>query len=135
MEIKNTGRSAGVLMHITSLPGKYGIGDFGPEAYRFVKKLKQAGQKYWQLLPLNPIEKSKGYSPYSPLSVFAGNTWFINPEMLVSQRYISDFPSLDTVKSTRIANYSSSRMLLFRPTWAGQLRSHACGSPWRSLKI
>lgn len=106
MEVKNTYRSAGVLMHITSLPGNYGIGDFGPEAYRFVRKLKQAGQQYWQLLPLNPIEESKGFSPYSPLSVFAGNTWFINPEMLLSQRYMLKLPPIEPVKSTRKANYS-----------------------------
>ncbi len=105
MKAKYTGRSAGVLLHISSLPGKYGTGDFGPEAYRFVKLLKRAGQRYWQLLPLNPIEESKGFSPYSPLSVFAGNTLFINPEQLVRQKYLKDLPDIEPVKSTGKARY------------------------------
>ena len=85
-------------MHVSSLPGKYAIGDFGPEAYTFVKKLKQAGQKCWQLLPLNPIERSKGFSPYSPLSAFAGNILFISPEILLSDKYLSELP--DTGKDS-----------------------------------
>lgn len=81
-------RSAGILMHISSLPGKYGIGDFGPEAYRFADFLKQSGQSYWQILPLSQVSELYGYSPYSALSAFAGNVSFISPELLAGQNLI-----------------------------------------------
>ena len=82
-------RCAGILMHITSLPGKYGIGDIGPEAYKFVKMLKHAGMHFWQILPVNPFDISRTYSPYSPLSAFAGNTLLISPELLIEKNLIS----------------------------------------------
>jgi len=73
-------RSSGILMHISSLPSKYGIGTLGREAYKFADFLKEAGQKYWQLLPLGPT--SYGDSPYQSFSTFAGNPYFIDLEML-----------------------------------------------------
>ena len=63
-------RTSGVLMHISSLPGKTGIGTFGKEAYRFIDFLKKAGQTYWQVLPLCPT--SYGDSPYQSFSTFGG---------------------------------------------------------------
>jgi 4-alpha-glucanotransferase len=81
MKIK---RSSGILMHITSLPGKHGIGTLGKEAYEFIDSLKQGGQKYWQTLPLGPTSPIFGYSPYASSSSFAGNYLFINLEMLPS---------------------------------------------------
>lgn len=78
-------RGSGILMHITSLPSAFGIGDIGKEAYCFVDFLKKSGQKYWQLLPLNPITASQSYSPYSALSSMAGNVLLISPESLVEQ--------------------------------------------------
>ena len=63
-------RNSGVLMHISSLPGKYGIGTMGKQAYAFVDLLKSSGQTYWQLLPLCPT--SYGDSPYQSFSTFAG---------------------------------------------------------------
>lgn len=78
-------RGAGILMHITSLPSAFGIGDIGKEAYKFVDFLKRSGQKYWQLLPLNPITKSQSYSPYSALSSMAGNVLLISLEALVDE--------------------------------------------------
>lgn len=75
-------RSSGLLLHITSLPSRFGIGDLGPEAYRFVDQLVEAGQRYWQLLPLNPTEIGMGNSPYSSHSAFAGNPLLISPEHL-----------------------------------------------------
>ena len=68
-------RSAGVLMHVSSLPSNYGIGTFGKEAYAFVNFLKEAGQTYWQMLPLHPT--GFGNSPYQALSSFAGNPYLI----------------------------------------------------------
>ncbi|MBN2590156.1 MAG: 4-alpha-glucanotransferase [Sedimentisphaerales bacterium] len=81
-------RTSGVLLHITSLPGKYGIGDFGPEAYRFADFLSKAKQSYWQILPLNPPHSRVGISPYNCLSAFAGNTSLISPELLCESGYI-----------------------------------------------
>ena len=73
-------RSSGVLLHPTSLPGPYGIGDLGPEAYLFVDWLAAAGFRYWQVLPLGPT--GYGNSPYQCHSVFAGNPNLISPELL-----------------------------------------------------
>lgn len=74
-------RSAGILLHITSLPSPYGIGTLGKSAYEFVDFLKEAGQTYWQILPTNPT--GFGNSPYQPLSSYAGNPYFIDLDMLV----------------------------------------------------
>lgn len=83
----NFPRSSGVLLHPTSLPGPYGIGDFGPEAYRFVDFLHAAGQKLWQVLPLNPT----GYadSPFQCFSASAGNPMLISLERLVDEGVLS----------------------------------------------
>ena len=75
-------RSSGILLHITSLPSKYGIGDLGKEAYEFVDFLHSARQSYWQILPLNPTNPESGNSPYSSSSAFACNKLMINPELL-----------------------------------------------------
>jgi len=76
-------RGSGILLHITSLPSPYGIGDLGPWASRFVDFLSEAKQKYWQVLPLNPTDQGSGNSPYSSPSAFAGNTLLISPERLM----------------------------------------------------
>jgi len=76
-------RAAGILLPISSLPSKYGIGTLGKEAYHFVDQLKAAGQKYWQVLPVGPT--SFGDSPYQSFSAFAGNPYFIDLEMLIEQ--------------------------------------------------
>jgi 4-alpha-glucanotransferase len=75
-----TTRSAGVLMHLSSLPSNYGIGDAGPTAYAFVDFLKDAGQTWWQVLPLGPM--GWGYSPYQTFSTFAGSALWISPDVL-----------------------------------------------------
>mgnify|MGYP003431077832 CR=1 FL=1 len=67
-------------MPIFSLPGKYGIGTFGREAYKFVDFLKKSGQSYWQILPLSPT--GYGDSPYQSFSAYAGNPYFIDFELL-----------------------------------------------------
>ena len=76
-------RSSGILLHITSLPSFGGIGDFGPAAYDFADFLHAAGQKYWQILPLNPTDFVYGNCPYSSPSAFAMNILFISPQLLV----------------------------------------------------
>jgi 4-alpha-glucanotransferase len=80
-------RSAGVLLHPTSLPGPYGIGDLGPEARRFADALAVAGQCWWQMLPLNP--PGAGASPYQCYSAFAGNPLLISPDDLVADGFLS----------------------------------------------
>ena len=64
-------RASGILLHPTCLPGPFGIGDFGPEAFAFVDFLKDAGQKLWQVLPLNPT--GYGDSPFQCFSAYAGD--------------------------------------------------------------
>ncbi len=74
-------RSSGLLLHISSLPGRHGIGDLGHDAFRFADHLADTGQRIWQVLPLVPV--GLGFSPYSSPSTFAGNPLFISPERLV----------------------------------------------------
>jgi 4-alpha-glucanotransferase len=73
-------RKSGILMHISSLPSRYGIGTLGAEAYRFIDFLVQAGQHYWQVLPISPT--GFGDSPYSSFSSYAGNPYFVDFELL-----------------------------------------------------
>ena len=81
-------RAGGVLLSITSLPSKYGIGCFSKSAYDFVDWLKEAGQTYWQILPLGPT--SYGDSPYQSFSTFAGNPYFISLEALVEEGVLTE---------------------------------------------
>ena len=80
-------RGSGILLHITSVPSSYGIGDFGKEAYRFVDFLEKAGQKYWQILPLGMT--SYGDSPYQSFSVYAGNPYFIDLDKLIEEGFLN----------------------------------------------
>ncbi len=81
-------RSSGILMPISSLPGKYGIGSFSKEAYEFVDFLVAAGQKIWQILPLG--QTSYGDSPYQSFSTFAGNPYFIDLDKLIEEGLLKD---------------------------------------------
>ena len=77
-------RGSGVLLHVTSLPSRLGIGDLGPEAYRFADFLASAGQRYWQILPLDPTDPGADHSPYIGTSGFAQNHLLVSPEMLAA---------------------------------------------------
>lgn len=79
-------RRAGILLHPTSLPGRFGVGDLGPEADRFLAWAQSAGQSLWQVLPLHPT--FSGDSPYGAASAFAGNPLLISPERLVEDGYL-----------------------------------------------
>ena len=81
-------RASGILLPIASLPSKYGIGCFSKEAYDFVDKLREAGQSYWQILPLSPT--SYGDSPYQSFSSFAGNPYFIDLEALIEEGVLTE---------------------------------------------
>ncbi len=85
----NAKRTSGVLCHVSSLPSPYGIGDLGPEAFGFVDSLKQARQRYWQVLPLNPTDRGLGNSPYSSYSAFASNPLLISPDGLFRESLLS----------------------------------------------
>lgn len=76
-------RASGILLPISSIPSNYGIGCFSKEAYAFVDQLAEAGQKYWQILPLGPT--GYGDSPYQSFSTFAGNPYFIDLEELIQR--------------------------------------------------
>lgn len=80
-------RGSGILLHPTSLPGRHGIGSFGPEAFRFVDFLATAGQRYWQVLPLG--HTGYGDSPYAAFSAFAGNPLLIDLEALVEAGWLA----------------------------------------------
>ena len=75
-------RASGVLLHVTSLPSPYGIGDLGSAALTWIDRLQEAGQSWWQVLPLGPT--GYGNSPYQSLSSFAGNWLLISPDGLIS---------------------------------------------------
>ena len=81
-------RKCGVLLPVSSLPSKYGIGCFSKSAYEFVDELKEAGQSYWQILPLGPT--SYGDSPYQSFSTFAGNPYFISLEDLIEEGVLTE---------------------------------------------
>ncbi len=92
-------RASGVLLHPTSLPGPYGIGDLGPEAYKWIDFLADTGTKYWQILPLGPT--GYGDSPYQCFSAFAGNPYLISPDGLVElglidEQDLSNLPQFPT---------------------------------------
>ena len=95
-------RSSGILLHPTSLPGRFGIGDLGEYAYRFVDFLQQAEQSLWQVLPLGPT--SYGDSPYQSPSTFAGNPNLISLDILVGDGYLSndDFDDLPDFSTYRV---------------------------------
>ena len=98
----NFPRASGILLHPTSLPGRFGIGDLGDDAYAFVDFLAQGGQSLWQTLPLNP--PGYGDSPYQCFSAFAGNTLLISPERLIKDGLLSadDVASVPAFPAERV---------------------------------
>src|SRR6266403_2414215 len=84
----NFSRASGILLHPSSLPGPFGIGDLGPEAFAFADFLVASGQSLWQVLPLGPT--GYGDSPYACYSAFAGNTLLISPEQLVQDGLLAE---------------------------------------------
>ena len=85
-KIKNN-RRCGVLLPVSSIPSDYGIGTFSKQAYEFVDFLAQAGQSFWQMLPLGPT--SYGDSPYQSFSTFAGNPYFIDIDALIENGWLT----------------------------------------------
>ena len=79
-------RASGILLHVTSLPSPYGVGDVGPTAVTWIDRLAQAGQRWWQMLPLGPT--GYGNSPYQSLSSFAGNSLLVSPDWLIEDELL-----------------------------------------------
>ncbi len=100
----NLQRSAGILLHITSLPSAYGIGDMGPQAKEFADFLQRSHQHFWQLLPLSPTTAGQGHSPYSSTSSMAGNPLLISPDVLVEDGLLSrkDLPAYELPESDHV---------------------------------
>ena len=103
-----TKRKSGVLLHPTSLPSSFGVGDLGPAAYTFIDKLAEAGQTLWQVLPLVPTDD--GGSPYSSCSAFAGNALLISPEKLMEDGLLtaSDLAEAAVAPAARV-DYGKAR--------------------------
>ena len=98
-------RKSGILLHISSLPSPYGIGTMGKEAFDFVDYLVECHQKYWQILPVVPT--GFGDSPYQSFSIFAGNPYFIDLDILNEEGLLSDsdYKDLDWYDNKRYVNY------------------------------
>src|SRR5918995_4343586 len=118
-------RSSGILLHPTSLPGRFGIGDLGDEAYAFIDFLAASGQTLWQVLPLGPT--GYGDSPYQCFSAFAGNALLVSPERLVEEGFlkaadIEDVPAFDPdrVEFGRVIDHKNE---LLRKAYAGFRRT------------
>ncbi|HKH61181.1 MAG TPA: malto-oligosyltrehalose synthase [Flavitalea sp.] len=114
-------RNAGVLLHISSLASPYGVGDLGPGAKAFADFLIRTGQRYWQLLPVNPTEAGQGHSPYSAVSSRAGNILFISPDVLFSQGLLNENDLIQNrMLSVAKADYQSAEKIrkdLFNKAW------------------
>ncbi|MFW9866069.1 MAG: 4-alpha-glucanotransferase [Candidatus Thorarchaeota archaeon] len=103
MKLIDSVRYGGILLHPSSLPGRFGIGDFGPNAYKFIDFLKENGQGIWQILPLGPT--GYGNSPYQCFSAFAGNPLLISPEKLFELQLLEEdiFESLEEFSDSNIS--------------------------------
>ncbi len=112
-----TTRFSGVLLHPTSFPGPDGIGDLGPEAYRWIDFLKGSGCQMWQILPLGPT--GYGDSPYQCFSAFAGNPFLVSPLLLLEAAYCHWMTS-GTAQSSRLnASTLAPRSFGRTPFWTG----------------
>jgi 4-alpha-glucanotransferase len=113
----NFERKSGVLLHITSLPGRWGMGELGPQARAFGQFLADSGQKLWQILPTGPV--GYGFSPYSSLSAFAGNHLLISfdeliEEGLLTEKELKNFPTFDPHKIDFPAVIAAREKVLFK---------------------
>jgi 4-alpha-glucanotransferase len=122
-------RSAGILLHLTSLPGPHGSGDLGPAAHEFVDFLAAAGQRWWQMLPVVPPGIAPGFSPYSALSAFAGSPWLVSLEQLARQgllpRDAASLPSRSFADFSRVIPQRARMLRQAHTAFNRRLRLHA----------
>lgn len=124
-------RASGVLLHVTSLPSPYGIGDVGPDALRWIDLLHEAGQSWWQLLPLGPT--GYGNSPYQPLSSFAGNSLLISPDWLIEDGLLSRDDCAATFSAESTVNYTT--VIPFKHQLLEQAWRNFSADPHPTLKV
>lgn len=122
-------RESGILLPISSLPSGYGIGCFSKEAYTFVDQLASAGQKYWQILPLGPT--SYGDSPYQSFSTYAGNPYFIDLEVLISEGVLTriECDAADFGQNPRAVDYGKIYQARFKLLRTAYERSNITQNP------
>jgi len=127
-------RSAGLLVHPSSLPGPFGTGDFGPAARKFIRWMADAGFSWWQILPLNP--PGPGFSPYSASSTFALSPWMISPEDLVEDGLLDSHDvrnyevSAKRLDADGVRKRKSAMLESVRLRW----KADAGSNEWRSLE-
>lgn len=121
-------RSSGILLPIASLPSRYGIGAFSKEAYDFIDKLKEAGQRYWQIIPLGPT--GYGDSPYQSFSTFGGNPYFIDLETLIDEGYLTkgECEACDFGDNPRYIDYKRIYLSRFKILRTAYERSNITGN-------
>jgi len=114
-------RSAGILLPVFSLKSDFGIGGLGKEAFEFADFLACSGQKYWQILPLNPVSKANSYSPYAAVSTFASEPLYIDPEKLIPLGLLMaaevDSQRLPAQNKVDYASASDIKSKLFKKAW------------------
>src|SRR5690242_4260710 len=123
-------RTCGVLLHITSLPSRYGIGDMGPGAFAWVDRLHEAGQSWWQALPLGPT--GYGDSPYQALSSFASNGLLISPELLVEDGLLDTKACEGQSFSSNVVDYGA--VIQFKHRLLDQIWGHFNASRRKGLR-
>lgn len=114
-------RSSGVLLHITSLPGREGCGTLGREAFRFAELLHKAGCVWWQILPLGPVSPAMGYSPYSATSAFAGNFLLISIEQLTEEPWFASVNRVSSINVSVTSKYKADATCRFDEMYAEKL--------------
>jgi 4-alpha-glucanotransferase len=122
-------RASGMLLHVTSLPSPHGIGDFGPSALSWIDRLDQAGQSWWQMLPLGPTGYSN--SPYQSISSFAANPLLVSPEWLVEDGLLDAHDVAAPSFPEAFVDYDSVlpyKLRLLRKAW-GNFKSGAHSFP------
>jgi 4-alpha-glucanotransferase len=124
-------RASGVLLHVTSLPSPYGVGDVGPTAIRWIDLLHEAGQSWWQSLPLGPT--GYGNSPYQPLSSFAGNGLLISPDWLIEDGLLR--PSDCEASWSSETNVDFDKVTSFKHRLLARAWSNFSVAPSRELKV
>ena len=104
-------RSSGVLLHVTSLPGLHGSGDLGAEALQFIEFLEQAGQSWWQMLPVNPPGRAPAFSPYDAASAFAGSPWLVSLDRLAAEGLLTPGEAAPPSRpSTRRVDFAATQL-------------------------
>ncbi len=126
-------RQAGILLPVSSLPGQFGIGDFGPKAYRFVDFLQRAGQSYWEILPL--LISDRFGSPFASVSAMAVNWLMVSPELLVKEGLLkrTDLPAAEPVRSIYYRRVEKNRSRLLGKAWEC-LKANPRSRHWKELR-